>query len=35
MNQLVVVYSKNDMITHPQQVSDPFENDYGAESCRQ
>ena len=32
--RLVLVYSKNDMITHLKQVSDPFGNGYDAESCR-
>jgi hypothetical protein len=32
--RLVVVYSKNDMVTHLKQVSDPFGNGYDAESCR-
>src|SRR6266566_5989866 len=34
-NRLVLVYSKNDMVTHLKQVSDPFGNGYDAESCRQ
>ena len=34
-NRLVLVYSKNDMITHLKQVSDPFGDGYDAESCRQ
>lgn len=34
-NRLVLVYSKNDMITHLKQVSDPFGDGYNAESCRQ
>ena len=34
-DRLVLVYSKNDMITHLKQVSDPFGNGYDAESCRQ
>ena len=34
-DRLVVVYSKNDMITHLKQVSDPFGNGFDAESCRQ
>jgi hypothetical protein len=34
-NRLVVLYSKNDMITHLKQVSDPFGNGYDAESCRE
>jgi hypothetical protein len=33
--RLVLVYSKNDMVTHLKQVSDPFGNGYDAESCRQ
>jgi hypothetical protein len=33
-NRLVVVYSKNDMVTHLKQVSDPFGNGYDAETCR-
>jgi Domain of unknown function (DUF4159) len=33
-NRLVLVYSKNDMITHLKQVSDPFGNGYDADSCR-
>jgi hypothetical protein len=32
--RLVLVYSKNDMVTHLKQVSDPFGNGYDAESCR-
>jgi hypothetical protein len=32
--RLVLVYSKNDMITHLKQVSDPFGNGYAADSCR-
>jgi len=32
--RLVLVYSKNDMITHLKQVSDPFGNGYDADSCR-
>jgi len=34
-NRLVLVYSKNDMVTHLKQVSDPFGNGYDMESCRQ
>jgi len=34
-DRLVLLYSKNDMITHLKQVSDPFGNGYDAESCRQ
>ena len=34
-DRLVLVYSKNDMITHLKQVSDPFGNGFDAESCRQ
>jgi hypothetical protein len=34
-DRLVVVYSKNDMITHLKQISDPFGNGFDAESCRQ
>ncbi len=33
-DRLVVVYSRNDMITQLKQVSDPFGNGYDAESCR-
>lgn len=33
--RLVLVYSKNDTITHLKQVSDPFGNGLDAESCRQ
>jgi hypothetical protein len=33
-DRLVLVYSKNDAITHLKQVSDPFGNGYDAESCR-
>src|ERR1700690_4616046 len=33
-NRLVLVYSKNDTITHLKQVSDPFGNGYDADSCR-
>jgi hypothetical protein len=34
-NRLVLVYSKNDMVTALKQVSDPYGNGYDAESCRQ
>jgi hypothetical protein len=30
----VLVYSKNDMVTHLKQVSDPFGNGYDADTCR-
>ena len=33
-DRLVLVYSKNDMLGHLKQVSDPFGNGYDAESCR-
>ena len=33
-NRLVLVYSKNDMVTHLKQVSDPFGNGYDADTCR-
>jgi hypothetical protein len=33
-DRLVLVYSKNDMVSHLKQVSDPFGNGYDAESCR-
>jgi hypothetical protein len=33
-NRLVMVYSKNDMVTHLKQVSDPFGNGYDADTCR-
>jgi hypothetical protein len=33
-NRLALVYSKNDMITHLKQVSDPFGNGYDADTCR-
>ncbi len=33
-NRLVLVYSKNDMITQLKQVSDPFGNGYDADTCR-
>lgn len=32
--RLVVVYSKNDMVTHLKLVSDPFGNGYDADTCR-
>jgi hypothetical protein len=32
--RLVLVYSKNDMVTHLKLVSDPFGNGYDAETCR-
>jgi hypothetical protein len=32
--RLVLVYSKNDMITHLKLVSDPFGNGYDADTCR-
>ena len=32
--RLALVYSKNDMITHLKQVSDPFGNGYDADTCR-
>lgn len=34
-DRLVLVYSKNDAVTHLKQVSDPYGNGYDAESCRQ
>lgn len=34
-DRLVIVYSRNDTISHLKQVSDPFGNGYDAESCRQ
>ena len=34
-DRLVLVYSKNDMLTHLKQVSDPFGNGFDADSCRQ
>lgn len=34
-DRVVLVYSKNDTITHLKQVSDPFGNGFDAESCRQ
>ncbi|HWG45818.1 MAG TPA: DUF4159 domain-containing protein [Gemmataceae bacterium] len=33
-NRLVLVYSKNDMITHLKQVSDPYGNGYDTDTCR-
>jgi hypothetical protein len=33
-NRLVLVYSKNDMVTHLKQVSDPFGNGYDSDTCR-
>jgi hypothetical protein len=33
-DRLVLVYSKNDMVSQLKQVSDPFGNGYDAESCR-
>jgi hypothetical protein len=33
-NRLVLLYSKNDAITHLKQVSDPFGNGYDADTCR-
>jgi len=33
-NRLVLVYSKNDMVTQLKQVSDPFGNGYDADACR-
>jgi hypothetical protein len=33
-DRLVLVYSKNDMVTALKQVSDPYGNGYDAESCR-
>jgi hypothetical protein len=32
--RLVLVYSKNDMVTHLKRVSDPFGNGYDADTCR-
>jgi hypothetical protein len=32
--RLVLVYSKNDMVTHLKLVSDPFGNGYDADTCR-
>lgn len=34
-NRLVLLYSKNDAVSHLKQVSDPYGNGYDAESCRQ
>ena len=34
-DRLVLVYSKNDMVSHLKQVSDPYGNGYDASSCRQ
>jgi hypothetical protein len=34
-DRLVLVYSKNDMVTQLKRVSDPFSNGYDAETCRQ
>ena len=31
----MLVYSKNDLVTHLKQVSDPFGNGYDADTCRQ
>ncbi|VTS01742.1 DUF4159 domain-containing protein [Tuwongella immobilis] len=31
----VLIYSKNDMITHLKQLSDPFGNGYDSETCKQ
>jgi hypothetical protein len=33
-DRLVLVYSKNDMVSQLKQVSDPFGNGYDADSCR-
>lgn len=33
-NRLVLVYSKNDTVTHLKRVSDPFGNGYDADTCR-
>jgi hypothetical protein len=33
-DRLGLVYSKNDMISHLKQVSDPYGNGYDAEFCR-
>lgn len=33
-NRLVLVYSKNDMVAHLKQVSDPFGNGYDTDTCR-
>ena len=32
--RLVLVYSKNDAVTHLKSVSDPFGNGYDADTCR-
>ena len=32
--RLVLVYSKNDVVTHLKMVSDPFGNGYDADTCR-
>jgi hypothetical protein len=34
-DRLVLVYSKNDAVSHLTHVSDPYGNGYDAESCRQ
>ena len=33
-DRLVVVYSKNDMVSHLKQVSDPYGNGFDADTCR-
>jgi Domain of unknown function (DUF4159) len=33
-DRLVLVYSKNDLVTHLKLVSDPFGNGYDADTCR-
>ncbi len=33
-DRLVLVYSKNDLVTRLKQVSDPFGNGYEADTCR-
>jgi hypothetical protein len=33
-SRTVLIYSKNDMVTHLKQVSDPFGNGYDADTCR-
>ena len=33
--RLVLVYSKNDLVSHLKQVSDPFGNGYDADTCRE
>ena len=33
-DRLVLVYSKNDLVTQLKQVSDPFGNGYDADTCR-